>query len=278
MKTFGIDVSAWQGNFDFKKAKAEGVKFVILRGCAGTNKDKKFETYYKEAKELGFDVGVYLYSYATTVAQAEAEAKFLYENCLKGKKFELPIYYDIEDIRQKRLSKETNTNMVKAFCEYLENKNYWVGIYASKSFYSEYLKDIKLQAYAHWVAQWSKACTYKGNDGVLGMWQFGGETNVIRSNKIAGQTCDQNYMLIDYPTKIKAAGKNGYTKDVVKTPSNTASKNESKVNEELYYTVKKGDTLSAIAKKYGTTVNKLVKANNIKNKNLILVGQKLRIV
>ena len=75
MKTFGIDISNHQGNFNFKKAKEEGVKFVIIRGAWGTNKDKNFETYYKEAKEQGFDVGVYLYSYATTVAQAEAEAK-----------------------------------------------------------------------------------------------------------------------------------------------------------------------------------------------------------
>lgn len=43
------------------------------------------------------------------------------------------------------------------------------------------------------------------------------------------------------------------------------------------YTVKKGDTLSAIAKKYGTTVDKLVKDNNIKNPNLINIGQKIKI-
>ena len=43
------------------------------------------------------------------------------------------------------------------------------------------------------------------------------------------------------------------------------------------YTVKKGDTLSAIAKKYNTTVDALVKLNNIKNANLIYVGQVLTI-
>lgn len=43
------------------------------------------------------------------------------------------------------------------------------------------------------------------------------------------------------------------------------------------YTVKKGDTLTAIAKKYGTTVNKLKTANGIKNANLIYVGQKIKI-
>ena len=59
---------------------------------------------------------------------------------------------------------------------------------------------------------------------------------------------------------------------------------QTKVNEKLnkkttkkYYTVKAGDTLSAIAKKYNTTVDKLVKLNNIKNANKIYVGQKLRV-
>lgn len=44
-----------------------------------------------------------------------------------------------------------------------------------------------------------------------------------------------------------------------------------------YYVVKKGDTLTSIAKKYKTTVNQLVKWNNIKNPNIIEVGQKLRV-
>lgn len=43
------------------------------------------------------------------------------------------------------------------------------------------------------------------------------------------------------------------------------------------YTVKKGDTLSAIAKKYGTTYQKIAKDNGIKNANLIHTGDKLKI-
>jgi murein DD-endopeptidase MepM/ murein hydrolase activator NlpD len=46
---------------------------------------------------------------------------------------------------------------------------------------------------------------------------------------------------------------------------------------KVYYTVKKGDTLSSIAKVYGTTWQKLQSLNNIKNANLIKVGQRLRV-
>lgn len=311
-KIFGIDVSKWQGNFDFKKAKNEGVKFAILRGAYSTSKDIKFETYYKQAKAQGLNVGVYLYSIATTTAKAKEEAEKLYTNCLKGKQFELPIYFDIEDKAQKKLSKKQNTAIVKAFCETLEAKGYWVGIYASKSFYSSYLNDSELQRYAHWVAQWSKSCTYKGNNGVLGMWQFGGETNLLRSNKIAGKVCDQNYMLIDYPSKIKSKGLNGFSKTVevakksvteianevlsgtwgngndrknrLKAAGYNYSEVQAKVNELLginnkpsykTYVVKSGDTLTKIAKKYRTTVNKIANDNNISNPNKIYVGQKL---
>lgn len=215
-KVFGIDVSHHQGDFNFKKAKNEGVQFVIIRGAYSTTKDTKFEKYYKQAKAQGLKVGVYLYTMAQTESEALKEAKFLYNNCLLGKHFELPIYIDIEDRTQRGLTKTQNTNIVKAFCKWLESKNYWVGVYAYKSFFEDCLNDDKLQSYSHWVAQWGEKCTYKGNDGVLGMWQFGGSTNKLRSNKVAGVVCDQDYMLIDYPTLIKKAGKNGYGDDLNK--------------------------------------------------------------
>ena len=48
-------------------------------------------------------------------------------------------------------------------------------------------------------------------------------------------------------------------------------------SDKVYYTVKSGDTLSYIAYKYNTTVDKLVLLNNIKNRDLIYVGQKIRV-
>ncbi|EAG3815980.1 LysM peptidoglycan-binding domain-containing protein [Listeria monocytogenes] len=48
-------------------------------------------------------------------------------------------------------------------------------------------------------------------------------------------------------------------------------------SKKEYYTVKSGDNLTAIAKKYKMSVSKLQSLNNIKNPNLIKVGQKLRV-
>ena len=208
-KKFGIDVSKWQGEFNFAKAKSEGVEFVILRGAYSTIKDTKFESYYKTCKELNLPVGVYHYSMAKSVPEARSEANFLINNVLKEKQFEYPIYMDVEDKVQGALGKDLLTDIVIAFCDTLEKAGYYVGIYSSASFFTTYMHESKLERFDKWIAQWSKSCTYKGN---YGMWQFGGETNYIRMNKIAGVICDQNYAYKDYPTIIKSAGLNGYGK------------------------------------------------------------------
>lgn len=222
MKRFGIDVSKWQGaKFDFNKAKSEGVEFVILRGAYTTGKDTLFEKYYAACKLYNLPVGVYQYSMAQTVAEAKKEAEFLYNNVLKGKQFEYPIYIDIEDKTQLALSKDLLTNIAITWCEYLEAKGYFVGIYSGKYIFRDNMHDDKLKGYTHWLAMWSTACTYEDKT-VLGMWQFGGDTNKLRSNKIAGVVCDQNYAYADFPSVIKAKGLNGYPKQQV--AQNTAQK------------------------------------------------------
>ena len=301
MSKFGIDVSKWQGpNFDFARAKREDkVEFVILRGAyscpkvkSNGGKDSQFENYYKKCKALNLPVGIYQYSMATTVEQAKAEAEFLYTNVLKGKQFELPIYIDVEDKVQLALSKQALTEIVKAWCGYLEPKGFWVGIYAGKYTFRDQLEDSQLKRYAHWLAMWAKECTYEDKS-VLGMWQFGGETNPINSiqkkepiydsrdsqtiigyrtvtvpKPIAGQTVDQNYMYVDYPSKIKAAGLNGFGKPTASTKP-----------KYVTYTVKKNDTLWAIAAKYlgnGVRYKEIKELNNLKS-DIIRAGQTLKI-
>ncbi len=204
---YGIDISVHQKGFNFTKAKAEGVKFAILRGAYSISKDKCFEDFYAKCKEHGILTGVYHYSMARTVEQAKAEANFLIKNVLAGKTFEYPIYMDVEDKVQRALGKKLLTDIIIAFCETVEAAGYYVGIYSSMSFFGTYMDESRLIPYDKWIAQWAKECTYKGD---YGMWQFGGETNLIRSNKVAGVVCDQDYALKDYPAIIKTAGLNGF--------------------------------------------------------------------
>lgn len=208
-KRFGIDISKYQKGIDFDRIVDEGVKFIILRGAYHLSKDTEFENFYKKAKDRNIDVGVYLYTMAKNPDDARQEALFLINDVLKGKRFELPVYFDIEDDIYYPKSRSANNAIVKAFCDTLEKNNYFTGIYASKYFFGTYLDDSKLKMYTHWVAHWVNETTYKDKN-VMGMWQFGGSTNEIRSNKIAGYVCDQNYMYKDFPKIIKEYKLNGY--------------------------------------------------------------------
>ena len=294
MQVFGIDVSKWQGAFNFKQAKAEGVKFVILRGAYSTGKDICFEAYYNACKSLQIPVGVYHYSMAKSVSEARTEANMLINNVLKGKQFEYPIYMDVEDKVQRELGKDLLTDIVITYCETLEKAGYYVGIYSSGSFFGTYMHENKLTKYDKWIAQWSKSCTYKGK---YGMWQYGGETNLIRSVKVAGVTCDQDYCYVDYPTIIKNNKLNGFDvklksvdviakevldglwgvgeerKQKLTSAGYSYADVQKKVNELLKpktYTVKSGDTLTAIAKANNTTVDKIVSDNKLIYNGLIL--------
>ena len=223
MIQFGIDVSKWQGDFDFSSALKEGVSFAVLKGGGGDEglyKDNKFEKFYSDAKKLNLPVGVYWFSKALTVDEAVSEAEYFYKNILINKQFELPIFIDVEHEAMLKLGKNTLTNIIKKWCDYLEQKNYWVGIYSTVYAFSAYMNDNELQRYTHWVAQWANKCTYSNKD-VLGLWQFGGDTNLIRSNKISGVTCDQNYMYFDFSKLIKEKGLNGFSLTSSNTIPNT---------------------------------------------------------
>lgn len=208
MQRFGIDISTWQKGFNFDNAKAEGVEFVILRAAYSTRKDGQFETFYKQCKEKGLPVGAYHYSMAKTVAAAKKEAEFML-SVLEGKQFEYPIYIDVEDKVQMALGKDTLTAIIDTYCSTLEKDGYYVGIYSTYYFLSAYAHIDKLDRYDKWVAQWASKCSCPK---AYGMWQFGGETNKIRTNKVAGVVCDQNYAYKDYPSLICNSGLNGFKK------------------------------------------------------------------
>ena len=239
MKIPGIDISKWQGNFDLAKAKSEGFKFVIVKGggsdAGGRYVDSKFAENYKKAKALGMPVGVYWYTNAKTVADAVADAEYMHEKILRGRQFELPVYFDVEG-EMLRLSKRLLTDICLAWCKHMEALGYWVGIYGGVYTFRDNVYDDELQGVAHWLAQWSKAPSYTRD--CLGMWQYGGETNALRSNKVAGQVCDQDYMLVDYPAMIKAAGKNGFNKAAPEKPAPQPEKTGYKITMR---TMKKGD-------------------------------------
>lgn len=208
-KIFGIDLSSWQSGYNYSRATKEGVKFAILRAGFSTTKDSQFETHYKNAKKQGWGVGAYWYTYAESVSEARAEAK-TFLKVIKGKKFEYPIYLDIEDASLRKLGKTTLNNIVKEFASVIENAGYYFGVYTNVDWYRNKISGSTLnKKYDWWIASWTST---KPSEIDAGLWQFGGSSNEIRSNKVAGVTTDQDYAFKDYPSIMKELGKNGYKK------------------------------------------------------------------
>ena len=149
MKKKGIDVSYHQGNINWNKVKNAGIEFAIIRigyGMYDYQKDKQFENNYKNARANRIPVGVYHYSYATSVEEAEKEANLVVK-WLNGRDLDYPVYFDIEDSSQAKLGKSTLNAMCRAFCEIIENgsDNFW----EDSDLY--YAKEFKNALYKHEV-------------------------------------------------------------------------------------------------------------------------------
>lgn len=185
VKIKGMDISAWQGNIsvaNFKKAKASGIEYVILRvGYTGSSTkaptiDKTFENNYKNAIAAGLPVGVYYYSLATNTTLAKKEANFVIEK-IKNKKITYPVYIDVEDsATQGKASKSTLATVCNTFCSTISAAGYKPGVYASISWFNSRIGTIS-EPHTKWVAQYYSKCEYKGE---YDMWQYSS------SEKVAG--------------------------------------------------------------------------------------------
>lgn len=200
--TIGVDMSQWQGNVNWKKIKASGVDFVMLRlgygkgryGSSACTMDKKFQSYVKGAQSVGIPIGIYFYSYATTPKQAQAEAEYTIEN-IQGIDIEFPIAYDIEDAYiLEKTDTETRTEMARTYMETIAAAGYTPMFYCNQNWYDNYLDSDKLSDYEFWYARYS----YVEPDRSVyncGMWQA---TSTQKMSGITENTVDLNFLYKDY--------------------------------------------------------------------------------
>ena len=209
---FGIDVSKYQKGLKLSKAKAEGVEFVIIKAGGADKvlyKDSCFEEFYQDAVNTGMLKGAYFFGYAASVNEAIVEADYFCE-LLKGKSFDLPVWYDVEADRQRKLPIAMLESIINAFVDRMNEKGYRCGVYGSSiSGFKEHFPNIVKM---NWVASYGK--TKPSTKGLV-MWQFGGEVNVLRSNKIAGYVCDQDYLYDESIIGVNVAASEPVEKVVV---------------------------------------------------------------
>lgn len=255
MQKFGIDVSRWQGDFDFEYAHNEqGIEFAILKAGGaddGFYQDRKFERNYSECERISLDKGAYFYGNAFNREDAEKEADY-FLSLVSGKTFEYPLWYDVES---EMLSAKNLTERILIFLDRVKAAGYQTGLYTSESPMNS-LIDIKTVSSAGhylWTARYSQTPPVLNHGIQTDLWQFGGSVNYLTAPKIAGQLCDQNYCYTDFSAKSKA--------------------NTDETETAKTYIVQSGDCLSVIASRLKVDLKELAAANEIEDLNLIYPGQ-----
>lgn len=306
-----IDVSQFNGSLSWAKVFKSCDGAIIRAGYRGYGAgtlvtDKNFKTNLTGAKMAGVPLGVYFVTQAITEKEAVQEANYTLK-LLDGATLDYPIFIDTENGSPKgngradrgKLSRARRTAIIRAFCNTIKAAGYKAGVYASESWFKECLDVAELNDLYLWVAKYSKVepsikwnawqYTSQGKvDGVAGnvdLSDFKKDGAAVTPSKPTTPTKKTNEEIADEviagkwgngkdrEQRLQAAGYdyNAIQGLVNKKKSNYVNNNES------YYVVKSGDTLSGIAKRFKTSVLALKKLNNIKNVNKIYAGQKLRI-
>lgn len=296
-----IDVSKHQGIIDWGKAK-DHIDGVIIRCGFGSDIRSQDDVRFKENVEgcikHGIPFGVYLYSYAKSVAAAKSEALHVIRLLAPYKdKLSFPVYLDLEEHGTAKGAVER----ALVFGDLIEEEGYWCGIYANRSWWRTYLKD-GLDRFTKWVARYD---TEKptGISGTYDIWQYSSKGSVPGING----PVDMNICYRDFPAEIKGTAtvpvpakksNEEIAKEVLEGKWGVGVERKNRlteagydyaaiqaiVNEMLqdddevkYHIVQKDEVLSEIAEQYGTTYQALAKLNGIKNPNRIYVGQKIRV-
>lgn len=153
MEVKGIDVSAWQGQIDWKTVAAYGMDFAILRITeAGNVIDKHFERNYTECQKYNIPTGVYKYSYAMTIAEIQSEARKIV-SVLNGRKLQYPVWLDLEYNNQRSLGAENIHKMAEAFEKIITAAGYKFGIYCNVDWYMNVICS-HLKKYDFWIARY----------------------------------------------------------------------------------------------------------------------------
>lgn len=228
----GIDLSIYNYDIssdgspiplDFGMIRESGIDYVILKagstlrdnGALG-GKEEAFEIGYRGAKDAGLDVGVYFYTYATTIEQIRRDAHMLVY-ILEGKQLEYPVYLDLEDDSLRGLGSSMLHQMCVEFFSILQRAGYYTGLYVNDEWLVNVINTEKaLSMFDIWYARYPSGTDEYIWDTdefgeCLGMWQYTDKGSI---ESLPSKVFDLNFCYIDYPSIIREGGFNGYSSDI----------------------------------------------------------------
>ena len=155
----GVDVAHYQGTIDWKTAKANDIDFVMLGTRYRGEVDPLFWQNVRGAEAAGVDIGVYIYSYATSVEMTEAEADFVLK-LIKDVPISYPVAFDAENAETLGVQpKDKITDIVNAFCKKISDAGYYPILYANENWVKTKLDMNALSKYPLWIAAYERKTT-----------------------------------------------------------------------------------------------------------------------
>lgn len=247
----GIDVSVYQGDIDFEQVKNSGIEVVYIRAGYGFSvTDPKFEENYTNATKVGLKCGAYYFVTARNTEQAYLQATRFAE-LISGKTFAARPAMDFEEFGS--LGKNGINIVGLAFMQKLRELTGIVPILYTDAYNASETWDWNFAQFPLWVADYSAEEPYVTSN----IWQSYAGFQYSDRGEIPGIYGNVNL--------------DRFTSSVFLNGASEATPTKSP--DAIRYTVKRGDTLWGIAKKFGVTVSAVVNANNIRNPNLIYVGE-----
>ena len=198
----GVDLSRYNSDIDFAKAKAAGIDYAMIRcgyrayGSGLLTKDTSYDKYMTGALTNNMDVGVYFYSQAINRDEAVEEANYVLD-LIRPYNVTYPVAIDIEAIendsfRQEKLSAAELTDVVIAFCDTIKSAGYTPLIYSNLLYFMDNVELSRLESYDKWFAGYQTASPYYPYK--YTMWQYTSTGTVSGiSGNVDINICFKNY-------------------------------------------------------------------------------------
>ena len=167
----GLDLSAHNGDIDFRRLTADSVDFVVLKATEGaTFKAPKFQHNYQEARNAGIGaVGAYHFFKFNTDGKMQGINLL---NSVQGKTLELPLVIDLEErTNPRQMPNDSIIGNLQAMIDYLESNGHAVMLYTNKDGYERFVRD-RFTDYPLWICSFTKPPLPDDADTEWSLWQY----------------------------------------------------------------------------------------------------------
>lgn len=256
----GIDISEFQGEIDFEEVRRSGIEAVYIRVGAGEYTDEYFAENYERAKAAGLKIGFYHYVTARSVDEGRRQARF-FASLAAGREPDMRLAMDFEYFGSLSVS-QINAISEAYLDELTALTRREAVIYSDLSNARNIFSRALAEKYPLWAAQYGA-----DEPSANGKWREWVGFQYTDEGRVGGIYGNVDRNIFTEGIFLSASGRiDGEKRTSVRARTRT-----------LTVYVRAGDTLWAIAREYGTTVEAIVRENRIADPNRIFAGERLRI-